>query len=104
MTTSDLAPRMPFGKYRGKTVSEVLEQDPSYLRWFCDCVDGNEVLKLAIRALPGFKESSGKCFLEKRPDGKPDEQELMDLGVDPRLSREDLDRLCWEILHPPVPG
>ena len=36
-------PRMPFGKYRGKSVSEVLRQDPSYLTWFCDNVAGNGV-------------------------------------------------------------
>ena len=25
---------MPFGKYRGKIVNDVMEKDPSYLVWF----------------------------------------------------------------------
>ena len=101
MTTE---PLMPFGKHRGKPVSEVLRQDISYLGWFCDCVGGNEVLKQAIRALPGFsKVVSGKYFQQKQSIRKPDQEfDVPNMGVDPSLSREDLDRLCWEILHPPV--
>ena len=40
MMTTTQEPRMPFGRYRGKPVSEVLRQDPSYLTWFCDPVEG----------------------------------------------------------------
>jgi hypothetical protein len=95
-------PLMPFGKHRGKTVTEVLGQDPSYLAWFCDTVDGNETLKRAIRALPGFPEACGRRFGQKPPVRKPEQEpDLPNMGVDPRLSREDLDRLCREILHPP---
>jgi hypothetical protein len=91
-------PMMPFGKHGGEPVSRILGQDPSYLGWFCDTVDGNEVLKQAIRALPGFHEACGT----KRPVRKPDQEtDLPNMGVDPRLSKEDLDRLCREILHPP---
>ena len=45
---------MPFGKYRGKTVSEILGHAPSYLASFHDNVDGNKGLKRAIRSLPGI--------------------------------------------------
>jgi hypothetical protein len=102
-TTHDpLEPLMPFGKHRGKTVYEVLGQDPSYLGWFHDTVDGNEGLKRAIRALPGFPEACGKRFGQKPSVRKPVEDlDLPNMGVDPRLSREDLDRLCREILDPP---
>lgn len=89
-------PRMRFGKYRGKPVSEVLKCDPSYLAWFYCNVDGNEDIKRAIRALPGFRSPSSQH--------KPQQvsSSLDDLFcIDPRLSRDDLDRLCWEILHPP---
>jgi hypothetical protein len=87
---------MPFGKYRGKPISEVFRRDPKYLAWFCDCVDGNDVVKRAIRALPGL------CLPNSPPQvSKPvQEVDLPNLGVDPGLSREQLDRLCWEILHP----
>ena len=91
-------PKMPFGKHRGKPISEVFRQDPSYLAWFCDTVDGNEVLKQAIRALPGF--SKGKYFSQRKPSESQQEFDLPNMGVDPSLSCEDLDRLCWEILHP----
>jgi len=103
MATAPQEPRMPFGKHRGKPVSEVFRQDRSYLAWFCDAVDGNEVFKQAIRALPGFSEASGKYFAKKQSVPKPDQEfDLPNMGVDPSLSREDLDRLWWEILHPPV--
>jgi hypothetical protein len=102
MPTDPEEPRMPFGKYRGKPVSEVLGHDPSYLAWFCDTVDCNEELKVAIRALPGFAGTSGKHRHQvqqvRQSDQEPD---LPNMGVDPRLSREQLDRLCREILDPP---
>ena len=93
-------PRMPFGKHRGKPISEVFRQDPSCLSWFCDCVDGNEGIKQAIRGLPGFSGASGKCFSQKPSASKPDRKfDIPNMGVDPSLSREDLDRLWHEILH-----
>ncbi len=93
---------MPFGKYRGKPISEVFRQDRSYLAWFCDNVNGNEVFKQAIRATPGFPEESGKYFSRQKPSKSQQEFDLANMGVDPSLSREHLDRLCWEILHPAV--
>ncbi|MGO9107952.1 MAG: hypothetical protein ACLP9L_01855 [Thermoguttaceae bacterium] len=95
MTTNLEEPRIPFGKYKGKPISDVLRQDRSYLTWFCDTVDGNQDIKRAIRALPGFSGASGK-------NRQPVSSSVDDcFCIDPRLSREDLDRLCWEILHPP---
>jgi hypothetical protein len=104
MATTPEEPRMPCGKHRGKPVSEVFRQDPSYLAWFCDTVDGSHGIKRAIRALPGFSVASGKCFSQQKPSAsKPDQEfDLPNMGVDPGLSREQLDRLCWEIVHPPV--
>ena len=95
VSMTDPEPTMPFGKHRGEPVSEVFRQD-RHLVWFCE---GNEEIKRAIRGLPGFFGASGKYFSQK-----PSSQEfdLPNLGVDPWLSREDLDRLCWEILHPVV--
>ena len=86
---------MPFGKYKGKPISEVFRQNRSYLTWFCDEVDGNEDIKRAIRALPGF------CPPTSRPKTQPVGSSFDEpFCLDPRLSREDLDRLCYEILHP----
>ena len=78
-----------------ETTAEVFRQDRSYLAWFCDNVDGNEDLKRAIRALPVFSGASG---MSRRPVGSSFDEPFF---VDPQLSREDLDRLCWESLHPP---
>jgi hypothetical protein len=89
-------PQMPFGKYRGKPISEVFRQDHSYLAWFFCNVDGNEDIKRAIRALPGFRSPNSRRTTQ--PVGSSFDDSFC---IDPRLSREDLDRLCWEILHPP---
>jgi hypothetical protein len=94
---------MPFGKFRGMPISEVFQRDPSYLAWFCDCVDGNEVFKRTIRALPGFPGASGKYFSQKQSIRMPDQDlDLPNMGVDPQLSREQLDRLWHGILQPMV--
>ena len=85
---------MPFGKYRGKPLSEILKCDPSYLAWFYCNVDGNEVIKRAIRALPGFRSPNSRRTTQ--PVGSSFDDSFC---IDPRLSREDLDRLCREILH-----
>jgi hypothetical protein len=64
-------------------------------------VPGTEAIKRAIRALPGFFPSNGhrKAQHVHMSAVEPD---LPNPGVDPRLSREQLDRLCKEILDPPV--
>jgi hypothetical protein len=47
---------MPFGKFKGLAVTEIYEQQPSYLAWFHETVDGWEEIKTAIRALDGIEE------------------------------------------------
>ena len=90
-------PPMPFGKYRGNSVSEVFHHEPSYLAWFCGNVDGNEELKRAIRALAGRPEPFRKCLASRAQPARGWAEETF--CIDPRLSREDLDRLCREILN-----
>ena len=34
--------RLPFGKHKGKSLEIVLAEEPGYLCWFYDAVDGNE--------------------------------------------------------------
>ncbi len=99
MTNSD-NPTMPFGKYKGKPISEVFQRDPSYLTWFWGNVDGNEELKRAICALPGHSAPFRKCLASRAQPAWSCAEETF--CIDPRLSREDLDRLCREILNPPV--
>ena len=88
---------------RGQAHLRSPRHDPSYLAWFCDNVDDNEGLKGAIRDLPGFAGASGKCRHQVQA-GPPACRGARppNMGVDPRLSRKGLDRLCREILHPPA--
>ena len=50
---------MPFGKFKGQTLSWVHEQSPSYLAWFHDTVDGYEDIKTLIRGLDGIDCAPG---------------------------------------------
>jgi hypothetical protein len=46
---------LPFGKFKGQTLSWVYEQEQSYLAWFHETVDGCEEVKEAIRGLKGIE-------------------------------------------------
>ncbi len=59
-----LVPRFAFGKFRGRTVDEVMRVESTYLAWFVDQVDGCEELKEAIMAhprVPAARESYLTC-------------------------------------------
>ena len=49
-----LVPRFAFGKFRGRTVDEVMCVESTYLAWFVDQVEGCDELKEAIKAHPRF--------------------------------------------------
>ena len=49
-----LVPRFAFGKFRGRTVNEVMQVESSYLAWFMGQVDGCEELKETIKSHPRF--------------------------------------------------
>jgi hypothetical protein len=90
---------LPFGKYEGQTLRWVHEQEPSYLAWFYDTVDGYEEVKEAIRALDGF-EAHLAAFREKRrqPGVKPlsptQQQVEWLMG---KFSSETVDKVCSEL-------
>ena len=48
-------PVLPFGKYAGLRIALVYEQDPSYLAWFHETVEGCEEIKEVIRGLDGIE-------------------------------------------------
>ena len=59
-----LVPRFAFGKFRGRTVDEVMRVESTYLAWFVDQVEGCDELKEAIKAHPRFPaawESYQEC-------------------------------------------
>ena len=56
---------IPFGKFKGQTLSWVHEQEPSYLAWFHECVDDYEDIKTLIRGLDGI-EAHLAAFRQKQ--------------------------------------
>ena len=57
---------LPFGKFKGQTLPWVYEQQPSYLAWFHETVDGCEEVKEAIRALDGIEAHLAAFRLRRR--------------------------------------
>lgn len=53
-----LSDPMPFGKYRGKTVAQVLEVNPEYVRWFGDNVTTHA---FALEVGPALKKAMHYC-------------------------------------------
>jgi hypothetical protein len=43
MTGLDLDQILWFGKHQGRTIEDVLDDDPRYLMWACENVDGFEL-------------------------------------------------------------
>ena len=56
---------MPFGKYKGAALAAVLCEEPTYLCWFMEAVEGCAEVKKAISALPGFQEEWTKYYQRK---------------------------------------
>ena len=56
---------MPFGKFKGQTLAWVYEQEPSYLAWFHETVEGCKDVKEAIKGLPGI-EAHLDAFRERQ--------------------------------------
>ena len=93
---------MPIGKHKGKPLAAVLAEEPSYLCWFFDTVDGYEDLKRAIAALPGFparlaKHRERKQFKEKTLERRIEEVVSRMFAVEP--SPTEIDDLCDELFH-----
>ena len=90
---------MPFGKFKGETLHWVYEQEPSYLAWFHETVDGCEELKQVIRSLDGF-ETHLTAFRQRRRQPPPrrltpSQQEVEWLMG--KFSAETIDAVCEEL-------
>ena len=59
-------PILPFGKHKGKTLATVLREEPSYLCWFVETVDGYNDLKEAIFALSDFQQKQAIHYARQR--------------------------------------
>jgi hypothetical protein len=90
-----LVPRFAFGKFRGRSVDEVMRVESTYLAWFVDQVDGCEELKEAIMAHPRFpaaRESYLTCRqkIQRKAEWRQGQ-----------FSQPTIDSICDELFHGP---
>ena len=93
-----LVPRFAFGKFRGRTVDEVMRVESTYLAWFVEKVDGCEELKETIKAHPKFpavRESYLRC--RQKIQQKAEWQQG-------QFSQPTIDNVCDELFNPEEDG
>jgi hypothetical protein len=88
-----LVPRFAFGKFRGRTVDEVMRVESSYLAWFVGKIEGCEQLKEAIKAHPRFP-AVWECYVEFRRNRQQAEWQRG------QFSKPTVDSLCEELFKP----
>ena len=89
---------LPFGKFEGQTLPWVYEQEPSYLAWFHECVDGCEEVKEAIKGLEGIETHLTAFQMRRQPSTKkltPTQQEVEWLMG--KFSAQTVDLVCDEL-------
>ena len=97
-------PILPFGKHKGKTLATVLQEEPSYLCWFVETVDGYNDLKEAIFALPDFQEKQAIHYARQRRKETATRQIIEEsvcriLGIEQPTSPKQLDLLCDRLFN-----
>jgi hypothetical protein len=102
---TDAEPTMPFGKHKGKTLAAVLAEEPSYLCWFMETVEGCGEVKKAIAGLPGFREEWAKHY-ERKHRKEATTRQIVEETVRRMMGREQpcpesLDDLCDRLFNPP---
>jgi hypothetical protein len=64
MTEYGFKSRLPFGKHKGETIEEILDNDPNYLDWAVGYIDGftlaEDVLKELYKILDRIEEQEEK--------------------------------------------
>ena len=63
---------MPFGKYKGVALAAVLREEPSYLCWFMETVEGCRDVKKAIAEPARLPEGVGEVLRAEAPQGTDD--------------------------------
>jgi hypothetical protein len=93
---------LPFGKFKGRTLREIMHEEPGYLCWFYDTVEDQQDIKAAMEALPGFPARLAayrerRSVKEKSLEQRIEEVVTRMFRVEP--SQEEVDRLCDELFH-----
>ena len=89
-----MEPTMPYGKFAGIPVRQVLKAEPSYLAWFEQTIEGEDELKAMIRALPQFPEILVEYLRKKCRKAQAQVAEPI-MPID----QADLDTLCDRLFH-----
>jgi len=97
---------MPFGKFKGRTLKEVMQAEPSYLCWFTASIEGCQDIKEAIVALPGFREAQMQYYLQKHRKEMTTRNIVEDMvremfAVEESPNQETLDSLCDQLFNAP---
>ena len=93
-----LVPRFAFGKFRGRTVEEVMRVESTYLAWFVATIDGCEEIRAAIQAhprVPAVWESYQEC--------RRNQQQAVEWRQG-QFSEPTIDNLCDELFNPDHDG
>jgi len=81
---------MPFGKFRGKTINFVMEEQPSYLAWFADNIKGEDKLLELIKTHTGFPQAWAEYVAKQPPKAVREEKEWRQ----GKFSQQTIDDLC----------
>ena len=94
---------LPFGKFKGRTLGEVMHEEPTYLCWFYDTIEDQRELKAAMEALPGFPARLA-AYRERRSVKRRTLEETIEdvvtrmFRVEP--TQGEIDTLCDELFDP----
>ena len=94
---------LPFGKFKGRTLVDVMREEPGYLCWFYDTIEDQRELKAAMEALPGFPARLAAYRERRSVKEKSLEQRIEDVvtrmfRVEP--TQGEIDTLCDESVRP----
>jgi hypothetical protein len=93
---------LPFGKHKGRTLREIMKEEPTYLCWFYDTIENQQDIKRAMEALPDFPARLAAYRERRSVKEKSLEQRIEDVvtrmfRVEP--SQGEIDTLCDELFH-----
>jgi len=87
---------LPFGKFKGKTINFVMEEQPNYLAWFVDTIKGHDGLVEQIKTHTQFPQAWAE-YMERQIRTMPRERrEAMEWQAG-RFSQQTIDELCNRI-------
>ncbi len=94
---------LPFGKHKGRTLREIMHEEPGYLCWFHDTIEDQRELKAAMEAMPDFPARLA-AYRERRSVKQRTLEETIEAVVARMFRVEptqgEIDTLCDELFDP----